>query len=686
MSRKKRVLRAILIVLVLLAFVGYFAFSTFFFSPIEGRFKAGIAGLIPRDVDLYVGRAELRDTFDPFPRLAVAKELEGNPALETFLGSPEWAALDQEHRIQESLASIEKELEALPLGLDALDIAGGEELAVAADFEGPGDAGIQWAVYARASFWGKLAASAFKHPGLIGLDAQGLSATQDGDVITLTGQRLARPMHLTRVRDVIVLGPSRRLVDRARALELNASEDSLLLAAPYGDFIRRGNSGDERRHFEVQLGLARMRETRGMNKPLLDPGAQTFGEAYLARLLPLAAVRRLLGVIDFDHGLDVDLHGEISTELLNADQRTVCRAKGFSREEFLEVARFAPADSTLVVYLRGPVGTLLRMALESMEPAARDNLGVMCQQAGYSGVDEVVQVLDQNMLDRLALIVRPNDWDWNDDMDPDPTTGQLVFTGPPHDDTPVFAWTIIAWMQDEGPITEMRDRFGQAGPKIGLEGREPGSRGFFLNPIGGGLKVHEYWSKLIPGTGHIAAMTYDQMLLVSNRYKMIDVLARNAVGQGASSTRLNGRTDFQYMLQDGITGGNVAIWFDVHGAQDLLRSQQTVTAENRIKDSIDYRLERPKVEREVSRVSFGGRPRNALDAEDADRFDRLVNEQLNAFRERVVQENLPRELAALDRTLTYLDAVTGALGVVRLDQKDFDIAVRIKVPYGSAGN
>ena len=681
MSRKKRILRAGLIALLLLTFVGYFAFATFFFPPIEGGFGSKISGLIPRDVDLYVSRAELRQAFDSFPRLAVAEELEGNPAVETFLESPTWAELERTNRIEETLAEIETQLEQLPLGLDVLDVIGGEELAVAADFEGKGFEATDWAVYARASFWGKLAVSALKHPGLIGLSSQGLEAARDGDVITLSGAKLGRPIHVIRVRDVIVAGTSRRLVDRAPELEVNGSQDSLLLAAPYGDFIMREGRDKEERDSEVQFNVAKLRETQGFSRPLLDPGAEVFGESFLARLLPLPAIRRLIGILDLDEGLSVDLHGELSTELLKADQRSVYRAKSFSREELTQVARFAPADSTLMVYLRGPVGTLLRMGLGALEPAARDNLDAVCTKAGYASADEVVDILDATMVDRIAFFARPNDWGEEDDMKTDPDTGEQVYVGPPHDDTPVFAWAMVAWMQDEAPIKEMRDRFGQAGPQIGLQGRTPGSNGYFKNRISGGLQVYEYWSRFVPGTGHVAVMAYGENLLISNRYKFIDIMARNAVGQGKSSSRLNGRTDFQYLMQDSVNGANVALWLDAEGAGDLIREQQRVVAENRIKDSINYRVERPKIEREVSRVSFQGRRRSSLSANEADRFDRLVDDQLAGFRRRVVEENLPGELADIDRLITYLGAMTGALAMVKLDQKEFDISLRVMTPY-----
>ena len=256
--------------------------------------------------------------------------------------------------------------------------------------------------------------SALKHPKLFGLEGQGLNAERADNVTTLTGPKLDRPIYVTRIFDVVVAGTSRRLIDRARELEVGGSEDSLLLAAPYADSILRVDRDEKQRDIELLVNVRKLRETWGLQKPFLDPASEQFTPAFLARLLPVAAVKRVLGVLDFDEGLSIDLSGEFSTELMKTDQRAVYRAKGFDQEELMKVARFAPSDSTIMVYVRGPIGTLLEMVLESMEPAARDNLDAVCREADYKGVDEVVQILNDSLIDRIAFIARPNDADGDD--------------------------------------------------------------------------------------------------------------------------------------------------------------------------------------------------------------------------------------------------------------------------------
>lgn len=226
MTLKKRLLKLGCISLLLLSFVGYFAFSTFVFSPLEGRFNADVAGLIPRDVDLYVARAELRSSFARFPDLEVMEELEENEGFQELMGSPAWAEFAREQRVEQVLANVRTQLAQLPAGLDLFDIIGGEDLAVAANFTGRSFEDAEWAAYARLSLWGRGAVSALDYPGLLGLEAQGVTVEGDGAVKTIKSAQLARPIHVTRIRDVAILGTSRDLVDRSVVLEATGSKDS----------------------------------------------------------------------------------------------------------------------------------------------------------------------------------------------------------------------------------------------------------------------------------------------------------------------------------------------------------------------------------------------------------------------------------------------------------------------------
>src|SRR5688572_4906713 len=142
----RRILRYLLIGLVLLVLGGLWAFSFFFFNPFEGSYEHSIASLIPREVDFYAAKGELRRDFDPFPKLAFQERFEASPAGKAILDlglREKLAALE----IEKSLAELEAALAEAPVALDPLSLFGGKALAVAGRFQGPDLAQAQWVAY-----------------------------------------------------------------------------------------------------------------------------------------------------------------------------------------------------------------------------------------------------------------------------------------------------------------------------------------------------------------------------------------------------------------------------------------------------------------------------------------------------------------------------------------------------------
>lgn len=672
MSAKKRILRTGCITILVLAFVGYFAFTSFFFAPHEGKLKYDVTGLVPSDVDLFVARANLGETFAPFPDLAIAPRLESNRAVQTFLNSRTYAELDAKHRIQANLETVRAELGKLPFGIELLDVIAGDDVAVAAEFPDDGSktpvGELPWAAYARASFTGKLGAALLRFPGLIGLDGQGIEASQDGDITTLTGGQLKAPIHVTRILDVVVAGTSKRLVQQAQTLYVDEGEGSLLQSATYNDDILAVPGHDfGSSDFELKLDVRSLRESLGWTDPWPDPKSDRIAPAIIARMLPVSAVRQLTGVVDFDQGLHMDLTGKLSSELMTDVQSQLFRSKGFDQRELRDVAGLAPEDTTMMIYMRGPIGTIARQVLESIEPAMRDNLEAMVRRAKFPSLDDLVNRLDNSLIDRIAFFVRPNDYPYVEGNDP------------PNDGKKVFAWMVMAWMSDREEISTMRDMFGNAGSRIGLQGRTPGAPGFFSNTVSGDLKLYEFWSMLVPGTGHIATMNYGEILLISNQFQLVDDAARLAVKRNSG---LAGDYLFTSTLEKGLGSANVAVYLNPSTGTDLLVGQARAGAELRLQNSIDYRMERPKAERRVLAESFGGKPRSGLNADEDLRFKQLVDEEMVNLRDRIVEENLPRELKSIDDLATYLNGIARSLTLIDFDERSFKISSDTLTPYG----
>ncbi|MEZ6015771.1 MAG: hypothetical protein R3F49_11690 [Planctomycetota bacterium] len=690
MSGKKRLLRAGCITLVLLGLVGYFGFSTLLFPPFEGRFKPTIAGIVPRSVDFFVSRTDLASAFSKFPQLKVVDELKGHPGFEAFLDSPTWADFKRANGVDEGLAQLDAALKQIPLGLDPLGIFGGKELAIAGNFVGVGVDHTDWAVYGRVSRAGKLAVAALRYPGLLKLEQQGLKVEQEGDVFTLSGSSFKRPISVSRVRDIVVAGTSAALVKEAVTLSDTGSQDSLLLAAPYGEHVIGLPGRDpKRRDFELVLDVRSLREKWGMVKPWPDAKSQSFGEALAGRLFQIGATNRVFGIVNFEAGVAVDLFGEFSSELITAPQERIYRARSFDHAALDAVARAAHEDTTFFAYMHGPIATLLDMVVQSMEPALRENLLDVLRETGrYKTLDEVIKDLDDGLHDRLAIMARPNDWDYERDYRRKPGTNELeydedgkpIYDGPPFTREDVFAWTLVTWHENEKKLIDLRELIGQKSQKFGLRGRTPKESGYFVNKIAGNFETREFWSPFIPGTGHIATVNLPEQMMVTNRYTMLEDLTQNIMQRASRTGRLTDRSDFAALLDEMPGSGNIFLWVNPKSGVEILGRQMRAGARSRIESSIDLVQKRRELEVAARRDVVGGKPRNQLTTDEVARLDTELDARVAEYRDQTVQANLPGALAQVDRDLAYMSSISAGMACLNLEEKSFRLAVRVLTP------
>ncbi|MFT7479611.1 MAG: hypothetical protein ACI80N_002911, partial [Gammaproteobacteria bacterium] len=238
MRPKSRLFKILLFGLAVGGFVGYFAFSTLLFSPLEKPFVARIAALVSRDVDLYVSKVDLAGLFDAFPRLEVMDDLESTPAWETFERSVEYADIMSDLELESALGELERSLERVPvITVEPLDIFGGEELVLAARVGDGAGTPIDWAVYGRVNWMGKLAVAALSYPGLLGLEGQGIAVETGDNWVQLSGGQLAQPLFVARLRDVVIASSSSQFIETAFDLAARGGEKSMLQSARYFDHI-----------------------------------------------------------------------------------------------------------------------------------------------------------------------------------------------------------------------------------------------------------------------------------------------------------------------------------------------------------------------------------------------------------------------------------------------------------------
>ena len=679
MRLKHRLLRILLILILVFLFAGYFAFSTFLFSPLEGDFADDVAALIPRDVDFYGAKGGIEYAFDPFPRLAIMDEVEPTEAWRTFAASPEYNDLERDLGLDAILEEVRRNLDQIPLGLgDApQDIFGGRDLAVAGYFRGRDFAQSDWAVYGRANWLGKLAASALSFPGLLGLDAQGLTVTEEAGCVTLSGGQLQRPIHVTRIRDVIIAGTSRELVSAALELRDRAGEDSLLQSARYFDHIQRSKqSGEE---LELFVDVRTMLKNLSLQGPYPDPNSEYFGEALFGRLFQAPACREVIGVIDFEDGFELNLHGEFSSELITSVQNKVYKHPGFSADELQRnIARLAPADTALFVYMHGPVAELLRQVVASLEPAFRSNLDDAIRSMGkYGKLDDLIDDLDRSLKNRLALIVRENDYAL--EMELDPATGEQVYSGPPNDGAPVFAVALVAWIKNETVLEELRDLIGTKSAVFGLQGRKPGENGYYVNSVAG-FETREFWSPFITGTGVIATLNTDEHLVVTNVIPMLAHVMKTYSQGGSKYPRLSSRIDFKALVKSSLANANVFVWVNPRAAAKTLELSARRWAEDNATASIDWRTLRAQEEATAIPKLFAGKRRALLTPAEKQELDDYVDPILAQRRVDIQAEQAPILMARKVREITYFEAVSAAVAMLKLDPRSFQLSIRVVTP------
>jgi len=679
MSFKRRLLRHLSILAAVAAFTGYFAFSTLLFSPIEGDLEADLSTLAPNTVDFFVARARLDEAFDEFPRLTATPRIENTKAWRTFERSSEYEELMASTGFRKLLDDVETQLDALPSlpGLEFPAVFGGRDLAIAGNFDGPQIAHADWIAYGRMNGWGKLAVSALNYPSLLGLEEQGISAEVGANLVTLTGGGLVRPLHVTRVRDVAAIGTSQEMVEAVAEFAQRGGQGSFGQSARYFEDVQNSRLRDEGDELEVFVRVRSLIENMQWSGRWPDPESQDFGPALLGKLFQVGSMNEIVGLVDFENGVQMELCGELSSELITSAQSRLYRPQGFQHPELLEAAQLAPLDSALFVYGKTSLTELLRQTFLSFEPDLRTLIEDSLRSMGrFQDFEQLVQELDEIMKGRVAVIVRPNDYEYvYDSTNPNDLD-------PPHDGLPVPAFAVVIWTNETDEartrIAEYHDLIVQHQKKIGLEGHEPGSSGVFNHDVAGGSKLWEFWSKQIAGTGHLAAvhLTGVDKYVLSNTYKMAEQVAQTFLGTDDRDPSLDTLPQFQALVSSAVPSANIAAWINPKSLAVTRREQADMIAEDQVRAKIDWNVERPRVEREVLAERFGSVGKSRLTPTQQNELNMAVNERLEVWLQGVLDEQVPAFRAGMERQIIYSEVITGALAMLALDPRSFELSVR----------
>lgn len=678
----RRFLRYVLIGFGLLLLGGLWAFSFFFFNPFEGGYEGSIAGLIPREIDFYASKNRLARDFAPFPRLAFLDAFEASPSGKALLDLGLREQVAGLH-VESALAELEKTLAQLPVRIDPLSFFGGEGLAVAGHFGGTQLADSKWALYGRTSWLGKLAVELVSG-GFVDLSAQGL-AMKPVEVegvrvgIELSGGQLAQPLYLGRLQDVVLIANDVALLGAARALEKTRGQDSFLQSAKYSDNISHAQvDGDELELYFDQRSLAEKLKLAGTWP---DPSAQDVGTALAAKFFQLGALREWIGTLDFARVLSLDCTGELASNALTPFQTRLYAERGFDKEQLFEAARLVPADAGLFAYLHGDMGDLLRelrAVFLSLDPAAISNLEDFVRAAwNYPDLDPLLDDIDAGVRDRAAFFVRNYDYP--------PEVGERI---PPHDDTPVYAWALILWPKDQAKVDAIRSVLTRPDvlAMLKIQGAEPGSSGLWENTLQGGAKVNEYWNVLVPGTGHVASLEMkgrESYLVITNENRLLGqifkIYTTGSTQEGMQ--RLADDTAFLTWVNSGLARTNLAAWFAPRALAPTARRIAERSAVQSGADTIDWNVERPRIERKVLAQSFSGEVWGNVSAANRNAYEAQVQVEIDRFQAGYLEQRLPELRARAERELTALQAISSSFVQLASDRKRLHLQARIGLEF-----
>lgn len=674
MADKRRVLRWGAIGLLVFIFILWFGFTTFLFNPLEDDYEYDVSTLIPRNVDFYVAQAHLAQELDADLSLSVAGELSENERLQAVARLPLYQDLAQKVDLAAIREEVRASLAELPIKVDPLELFGGRDLAVAGNFR-PGGV-IEWTAYGRANWMGKLGVALLGYPGLLNLDQQGITVEEVADggeriAYLLSGGQLTRPLYVTRIQDVVVIGTDKEPFKQMPVLARQRGQDSFGLSARYEDRINLAErSGDE---LELFLDYRALAEQRGLSGRWPDPSSGEFGPTFAARLFQSGALNDAIGHLRFGRVLGLDLHATLSSELMTPVQKRLYRHRGIDKESLLrDVASMVPEDVGLFAYGVGDVGDLLREALASSEGAFVSNLEDLVRSVwSYADVQPLIDDLDVATADRFAFCMRKNDFPARED-------------DPPHDNTVVPAWALILWVEDEARAKALRETVSANQGSFGIHGREPGSPGVFYHELSqGGVLVFEYWSDFIPGTGHMSTLTDNMgggtVLVLSNHYAFCGEIHQTFYQAAAGGhTQLAEHPTFRTQVSAALPSANFVVWLNPATMAETLRGMVRRWAEDKVE--IDWTVERPRLEQKVLKEKMPDASYGHLTPEQEEELAMLVKPELDAFEADFRGQHASRFEKEYREQLEALEAFDGVLLELALDKADIDLALRVKLP------
>lgn len=662
-KRLPRILKKLAIAAFLCAAMVAMFLAAFVYNPFEGDLK-DVRDAVPREVDFYVRKTNLREDFGGDEGLVVARGVLPRPDFWDSLSDANgWRDLqpgpfatsfrrDLVPQLQQAVDGLAQLQEASGGFLDIARDLVGKEMALAGYTEDRSKQPPQplqqpwWCLYARVS-WRLRAAH-----GLMGWSmvqdqarAAGVEISEVEGLFQLKSPQLREPLFLARRLDCLMLGNSKEIVVQSlRLADGSVDEQPFGLAAHYSEGVTTpmqrwmdASQADDPSSFEFSAATNSIDSFRRFAATWPDANNRdSMNERVLASFLNLKGWNSITGALMFEPG-KLSTFGRVvlNSNLHSAFQTSFYRAEKQDKEQWLTpFLRMTPESACAAAALRVPAGEFLTAMYEALLPNEREMFDdamrrCMFQGAQLADARDLIDKLKLSLLPRMGFVFRKNVPDTAKNE-----KGELYVPVVARAPIPQIAW--VFWLRQD--------------IRVGAEGRTPaedvvemlrkyGSAVFkFANiynlPVGGLPEpVWEFTNPQIPGTGEIATIVFREFLVLSNSGPLIRDILRTRYNFDGARSLLDGE-QYQRIADELPSALNGFVWLRGAKLLEVLDDYRKASEQQNVEPDPEWIMQQRSSAEDVVRrakysqyPSLASMPKTLLDGEFQEAVRAYLREQ-----------------------------------------------------------
>jgi len=554
---RRRIWRTLGISLLVVGLLLFMFVSAFVFNPFEGS-VVELRDVVPRGVNFFVHKERLADDFAEFPEPRFWAELAEAPGFRGLQDGPLGQRMRREgfdRAMQQARDAVAQLRDQSGGYLDLLRDVLGTEVMFAGYEQDYGQqpprplAEPWWCFYARVS-WRVKALHGLAGFGLVQgqLQKNGVDVSNDGERLVVKLPGLPTPLYIDRHLDLLMVGNHKHLLDQGRQLLLGSrDEEPIGVMAAYVD--------------GAQKRIAKWADVHGLERAnaidfVLEPNAfdgfrrfaagwpnrnakDSMNERVLASFLNLRGWQVLTGAFLFGKDrLVATGQVELNSKEHTAFQSSFYKAEQAPRQRWLDpFLGMVPESACAAAALRMPAGEFLHAMFDALEEDEKTLIDDAMRRVTFQGTQltdmrDLIGRLQLAFLPRTGFVFRKNEPDMSRDEN-----GKLMVPVTAKSPVPQVAW--VFWLQPRAqPLLE----------ELVAMLRNNYQTFRFQNvwhlPVKFGNQrlqepVTEFTQPLIPGTGELAMIVFNDFFVLSNSGPLVRDILRTKYSQvtGARSLR-----------------------------------------------------------------------------------------------------------------------------------------------------